>query len=505
MEKRLILTIAMCILVLMLWSAMLPKKAPLQSGEQLKLSQQQLSTLPEETKEQEPPVTLPSGPLTYFSLNKQEIVFVEPYGAIKAITFHDYQAHKFTLETGFVLSDKSLVFKQIKTSAQEVIFMHKDDKKEIIKQFLFHKDSYAIDLAIKVHNLSDSQIEINYPLILGVLNSKNDPDQGRYSDMVVTTGEKTLHFNGRKDMIIEHPKFVALRDRYFCNIVEPVSGNYSLRIKKINQLVSEMSLQPNNLAVDPGKTIEQKFRIYLGPQDLHTIQNVNLAWAGVINYGTFDIISQLLLKFLDLLYGIVRNWGWAIIILSIAIYLILFPLTLKQMRSMKEMQMLQPRIEELKKLYKDNPQKLQKETMELYREHKVNPLGGCLPLLLQMPIFFALYQALIRSVALKGAKFLWIKDLSQPDRLFIMPFTIPVLGNQFNILPILMTGIMFFQQKGSMASTSSEQAEQQKIMLIIFPLMFGLIFYHMPAGLVLYWFVNSVLTVSYQFRMSRTK
>lgn len=501
MEKRLILTIAMCISVLMLWSAMLPKKAPLQSGEQLKISQQQ-SALPKEAKEQEP---LVEGPLSYFNQNKQEIVFIEPYAAIKAITFNNYQSHKFLLNTAFSLSDKSLVFKQIQSSSQEIIFAHKDDKKEITKQFLFHKDSYTIDLAIKVKNLSDSQIEINYPLSLGVLNSKDDPDQGRYSDMVVTTNEKTLHFNGRKDMIIEQPKFAALRDRYFCNIVEPVSGNYSVRIKKINQLSAEMSLQPNNLVVDSGKTVEQKFHIYLGPQELRSIQSINLAWAGVINYGTFDIISQLLLKFLDLLYGIVRNWGWAIIILSIAIYLALFPLTVKQMRSMKEMQMLQPRIEELKKLYKDNPQKLQKETMELYREHKVNPLGGCLPLLLQMPIFFALYQALIRSVALKGAKFLWIKDLSQPDRLFIMPFTIPVLGNQFNILPILMTGIMFFQQKGSMASATSEQAEQQKIMLIIFPLMFGLIFYHMPAGLVLYWFVNSLLTATYQFRMSRTK
>lgn len=505
MEKRLILTIAMCILVLMLWSAMLPKKTPLQTGGQLNISQQQPSTLPAAAKEQEPAAALLEGTLYNFSQNKQEVAFLEPYAAIQAVTFFDYQAHKFLLATGFVLSDKSLIFKKIKTSAQEVTFMHKDDKKEITKQFIFHNDNYAIDLAIKVQNLSDSQIEVNYPLSIGVLNSKDDPDQGRYSDMAVTTEEKTSHFNGRKDIVIEHAKFVALRDRYFCNIVEPVSGNYSVRIKKINQLASEMSLQPNNLAVDPGKTIELKFRIYLGPQDLHTIQNVNLAWAGVVNYGTFDIISQLLLKFLDILYGIVRNWGWAIIILSIAIYLMLFPLTLKQMRSMKEMQMLQPRIEELKKLYKDNPQKLQKETMELYREHKVNPLGGCLPLLLQMPIFFALYQALIRSVALKGAKFLWIKDLSQPDRLFIMPFTVPVLGNQFNILPILMTVIMFFQQKGSMTNTSSEQAEQQKIMLIIFPLMFGLIFYNMPAGLVLYWFVNSVLTVTYQFRMSRVK
>ena len=152
------------------------------------------------------------------------------------------------------------------------------------------------------------------------------------------------------------------------------------------------------------------------------------------------------------------------------------------MRSMKEMQALQPKIEALRVTYKDNPQKLNKEIMELYREHKVNPLGGCLPLLLQMPIFFALYQVLMRSVALRGANFMWIKDLSEPDRLFMLPFSLPILGNELNILPILMTIGMFVQQKFTMAKASGEAAQQQKIMLIIMPLMFGVIFYRMPQG-----------------------
>ena len=155
--------------------------------------------------------------------------------------------------------------------------------------------------------------------------------------------------------------------------------------------------------------------------------------------------------------------------------------------------------------YKDNPQKLNKEIMELYREHKVNPLGGCLPLLLQMPIFFALYQVLMRSVALRGANFLWIKDLSEPDRLFFLPFSLPILGNEFNILPILMTIGMFVQQKFTMTKATGEAAQQQKIMLIIMPLMFGVIFYRMPAGLVLYWFINSTLMLLTQIKASKAK
>jgi YidC/Oxa1 family membrane protein insertase len=222
-------------------------------------------------------------------------------------------------------------------------------------------------------------------------------------------------------------------------------------------------------------------------------------------YGTFDFIAHLLIQLLDWLYRLVHNWGLVIILLSIMIYFLLYPLVLKQMRSMKEMQALQPRIAELRQAHKDNPQKLNKEMMELYRQHKVNPFGGCLPLILQIPIFFALYQVLMRSVVLKGARFLWIKDLSEPDRLFLLPTSLPLVGKEINILPILMAIAMFVQQKTSMVATTSEAAEQQKIMLILFPLLFGFIFYRMPAGLVLYWFINSALMLTYQLRIRRIK
>ena len=243
----------------------------------------------------------------------------------------------------------------------------------------------------------------------------------------------------------------------------------------------------------------------MGPQELNVISNAKPEWSGIIYFGTFDFIAQLLLQLLGFFYGLVHNWGLAIIILSIAVYFLLFPLSIKQMRSMKEMQLLQPKIEALRKELKDNPQRLNKEIMELYKEHKVNPLGGCLPLLLQMPIFFALYQALIRSVALRGAHFLWITDLSSPDKAFVLKNSIPFLGNQVNILPILMAIGMFVQQKFSMAKATGEAAQQQKMMSIVMPIMFGVIFYQMPSGLVLYWFVNSLLMLCYQFRINRQK
>jgi YidC/Oxa1 family membrane protein insertase len=173
------------------------------------------------------------------------------------------------------------------------------------------------------------------------------------------------------------------------------------------------------------------------------------------------------------------------------------------MRSMKQMQALQPKIEELRKVHKDNPQKLNKEMMDLYRIHKVNPLGGCLPLILQIPVFFALYQAMIRSIALKGAHFLWIRDLSQPDRLFAFTAIGPV--KEINLLPILMTAIMLVQQKLSMSAVSGAVNEQQKIMTIIMPVMFLFIFYNMPAGLVLYWLINSSIMLVNQFKINRAR
>ena len=255
-----------------------------------------------------------------------------------------------------------------------------------------------------------------------------------FRSMIVATKEKTIHITPKKNQTINDLKFLSLRDRYFCAIIEPETDNNSAYINKLSNQDFDLGLSGKEITLNPGQKISEKYRIYLGPQQLGLINTVNPNWSSVIYYGTFDFISQILLQLLEFLHKLVHSWGWAIVLLSLIVYFALYPLTLKQMRSMKEMQALQPHIEELRKLYKDNPQRLNKEIMELYREHKVNPLGGCLPLVLQMPIFFALYQALMRSIALKGSGFLWIKDLSEPDRLFLLPTSLPVLGDRKSVV-----------------------------------------------------------------------
>lgn len=503
MEKRLLIAIALSMLILLTWSAFLPKPQHV-ANKEVAVPNSKAGQL--DPIKQAEPIEIPEDSEFTFSIDKTELVFIEPLAAIKQVVFKQYQDAKFNLKYGLMLGSAELDFKKVSSSSNTVAFVHKDKEKTITKKFIFSGSPYYFQLEINVQSESEQYLTLDLPLTLGTLDLASKDLDARYQSFVVATKEGTKHSSPRKPLDIQEIKFLSLRDRYFCIIAEQDVEIASGFTNTINRQERAIVLQPRQINLAPGQQKTLLFHIYLGPQELRMISAVQPDWASVINYGFFDIISQTLLKALELLYSLVHNWGLAILILSCLVYLLVFPLTLKQMRSMKEMQALQPKIEELRKAYKDNPQKLNKEIMELYREHKINPLGGCLPLILQMPVFFALFQALMRSVVLKGAPFLWIKDLSEPDRLiYPLPFSIPLLGNEFNILPILMAIGMFVQQKISMGSGSSGTADQQKMMTIIFPLIFGFIFYHMPSGLVLYWFINSSLMLMYQWRIRKTK
>jgi len=500
MERRLILALTLSFLVLLVSSKLMTKPVT--------VPQPQISS-PQEAPTIEPLIKssqeLPLSSEFEYMSGKSKIIFIEPQAAIREIIFEDYQAYKFPLKYSLLVGNKAMAFTRQHVATNEVTYFYRDNDKNITKHFLFSKSNYDIALEIKIRNLSSSDLKIKLPLILGVLDYSPNKNRMIYQDVTIVEKDKVFYPNIRKENVFNYLKFIGLRDRYFCAIVEPLEENYSGFINKISQHASEVGIVSPELDVASGAELQQKFHIYLGPQELKLIKAINPDWQAIIHYGKLDLIAQLLLKLLDFFFYLVHNWGLAIIILSLAIYIVLYPLTLKQMKSMKEMQLVQPQIEELRKLYKNNTQRLNKEIMELYRKHKVNPFGGCLPLILQIPIFFALYQVLSRSIALKGADFLWIKDLSEPDHLFRFPMELPFLGQYFNLLPILMAIGMFIQQKTSMAKMSGTAVEQQKLMMIVFPIMFGILFYNMPAGLVLYWFINSSLSLWYQLVVTRAK
>jgi YidC/Oxa1 family membrane protein insertase len=239
-------------------------------------------------------------------------------------------------------------------------------------------------------------------------------------------------------------------------------------------------------------SVPGRFLVYLGPIEYNRLRRFRLGFENVVSLGWLKPIALGILYLLRLFYQLVRNWGLAIVLFSIIMKGIFYPLTRTQTRQMRQLQLLQPKIEELKKKYKDDPQQLNQETMRLYQLYKVNPLSGCLPLFVQMPVFFALYAVLRNFIELRGAGFiLWLKDLSQPDTLFgHIPSGIPLIGGfAIGLLPILM-GASFIVQ--NLLTTTDKR---NWAMTIIFPIFITAIFLNLSSGLQLYWFIYNILSI----------
>ncbi|MGM0441854.1 MAG: membrane protein insertase YidC [Elusimicrobiota bacterium] len=241
---------------------------------------------------------------------------------------------------------------------------------------------------------------------------------------------------------------------------------------------------------------------YIGLKNYTVLKSFDEELDKTLSFGIFGFLSRLFLGVLTTFYGWVGNYGIAIIMLTFLLQIFIFPLTIKSFKSMSEMKKLQPKMKKIRDKFEDDPQRMNEEIMHLYKKHKVNPLGGCFPLILQMPIFISLFTMLRAAAELRFASFLWIKDLAQPDVLFkAVPLLneIPVIGSA-GPLPLFMGGAMFLQQKVTGGSTGP-----QKNLTYIMPVVFTFLFMRFPAGLVLYWLTNSLLTFIVQYTVSKKK
>ena len=241
-----------------------------------------------------------------------------------------------------------------------------------------------------------------------------------------------------------------------------------------------------------------RYTLFVGPKELDVLKSVGKGLERTIDFGYFGFVSIPFLYVLHFFNGFTGSYGIDIILLTVLIKLLMAPLTHKSFVSMKQMQKLQPQMERLKEKYKDDKEKLNKEIMELYRRNGVNPLGGCLPMALQFPVFIGLYNALSTPIELRHARFLWIKDLSRPDWQSL-PFTLGNWHLGIPILTILMGASMFLQQ---WMTPSAGDPNQRKMMLMM-PLIFTFMFVSFPAGLTVYWLVNNVLTIGQQYWINR--
>ena len=522
MEKKLLLAVTLSIIVMLLYPLFIAKvNPPPAQGDFISQQVENKEVVAAHITEESPKDILATLPVDAESkrvnTSRYEINLSNIGGSVQGIRIKDgkrldidlvqdaiYESGILAIEGKGALADLSsqpFVLKEDTNS-----FYVEKNSLAIDKKISFLKDRYALKASINITNNSSSTQSLSFEITTASNIADKEKWETRYigADVLYRDGrvKRVASYNSKKynQLYQSDIEWLALRNKYYSIIAKPEFIPQGIFTKKIGAspvvgfIVDEK--------IFPGETKIYDFLFYIGPTELNELQKAGPSFGKALYFGKLTSISLVLLSVLNFFYGLSHNYGVAILLLTCCVSLLLFPLSFKSLKSMRKLQELQPQIEKIRLQHKDNPQKLNKEIMEMYRRYKVNPMGGCLPLFLQMPIFIALYQTLMRSVELKGAAFLWIKDLSMPDAAFQLPFKLPFLGSAINLLPILMIGAMIIQQKLSQAKTGA-QTEQQKMMANIMPIMFGFIFYSLPAGLVLYWLTNTLLTSSLQYAILR--
>ncbi|NPB09618.1 MAG: membrane protein insertase YidC [Thermodesulfobacteria bacterium] len=368
----------------------------------------------------------------------------------------------------------------------------------IEKDFDFTDGLYLMGLKVRVKNPGESQItdRLLFRLVSEPV-AKLDRryifrgpaycHEGNYEEVKLKKPGSFAEYTGELD-------WVGYGDPYFLVAMIPPKGEaWRATFRRLNEKAEEVILWSPEFVLAPGETQELELKLYFGPKDLEILKSTGYNLAKAVNFGFFDPIAKPLLYCLRFFYKYVHNYGVAIILLTALIRIIFWPLNHLSYKSMQKMRELQPIIMKLKEKYGDDKAKLNEELMRLYKTYKVNPFMGCLPMIIQIPVFFALYKVLLMAIELRHAPFFgWIKDLSAPDRLPI-GIHIPYLDG-IPVLTILMGISMYIQQK---LSPTSLDPTQEKMMLLM-PVVFTILFINFPSGLVLYWLTNNVLSIIQQ-------
>lgn len=380
-------------------------------------------------------------------------------------------------------------------------------KVDIEKIYFWRANSYVSDLEVRLKNISDESIDDRLGLSFYFMPYQKDEPSYNISQ-IAYYGNRSFNTLDMKDLKKEMKTvsapvdWIGYQNNYFLQALIPATDErYQIISRIVDDKDSVVQLvylsEPFNLK--PKEEKVWKFKFYAGPKEMSELKKSGHKLVASIDYGWVGFIAKPLLYLLKWLYSFTHNYGVAIIILTIIVKIICWPLTNKSYQSMKKMKQIQPLINQIREKYKDDREKLNQELMNLYRTYKVNPMGGCLPILLQIPIFFALYRMLYSAVELRHQPFcLWITDLTAPDRLNI-GFSIPYLGG-LPVLTLLMGATMFIQQK---MTPSPGDPRQEKIMLLM-PVVFTVLFINFPSGLVLYWFVNNILSIAQQYWIERS-
>lgn len=400
------------------------------------------------------------------------------------------------------------IFKLAERSSTNDFFKFQYEKSgeyRVTKSFYLDPSRPVIRMGVKIENLSTRTQ--NFPLVFHYGLDINSADQmAAHANEAVLLTHKVEYANHKKLMkkgfsVSDKILWAGAVKKYFAVLLKPDWNAVGFEANADDEKIKG-ALKMEPFTIRGGESISREVLVYAGPQIHKNLKEFDAGFESILSKGFFGLFKLWLLLALNFLNGITHNYGIAIILLTILIKILFWPLTQTSFKSMKKMQVIQPKIKSLQERHKENPEKLNKAMIDLFKRNKVNPMMGCLPMLVQMPILFAMFRLLPEAIELNGAPFFgWINDLSQPDRLFMLPFTVPFLGwDSVNLLPILMVASQWFYQKTMPQPSASP--EQAKIMSLM-PLLFGFICYNMASGLVLYWFIQNILSVVQQYFTNR--
>jgi YidC/Oxa1 family membrane protein insertase len=395
----------------------------------------------------------------------------------------------------------------IRDAAQEISFSWKSDEGVVVeKTYRFLPDSYLIGLDVTIKNGSDRSIQDKLFIALKG-STPGDTRMYGFEGPSALINEKLEEIKikdiAEKNTYTGKVTWVAMQDRYFLMSVIPdqVEDAGMRLFLRGDDLLEAQYLGPDG-DIRPGTQHTYQYSLFFGPKSMEVLKSAGHDLGKALNFGMFTVLAKPCVWLMNRLYSVIPNYGIAIIILTILIKGVLWPLGSKSYKSMSEMKKIQPLMKEIREKYKNDKKKMNEEVMSLYRTYKINPLGGCLPMVVQLPVFFALYRMLYQAIELRHAPFfLWIDDLSAPDRLFHFGFSIPFMEPPYGVpvLTIIMGATMLLQQKMSPPMGDPTQAK----MMMFMPLIFTVIFINFSAGLVLYWLVNNILSISQQYYIQK--
>jgi YidC/Oxa1 family membrane protein insertase len=411
-----------------------------------------------------------------------------------------YATLRTTGSEGFALSGDT----PYETSAPEVVEVATNDEvtlsfkhvaangMQYVKTFVINGDKYTINAGLELRNASPSTLRgtINLAMV-------QHWDDSSETDSYSFTGPASLIKGKIEEVKIDNLKegsvaysqdigWTSFQNKYFLSVVVPGDKTVQrVQIQRSGDAIENLVESPE-ITLQAGEQRQLDYLVFIGPKDPEQLKAAGHQLDQVVHFGFFDILAQPLFMVLTFFYSFFKNYGVSIILLTVLIKLLFWPLTHKSYASMKSMQKLQPEMQKLRDKFKNDKERLNKEMMALYKTHSVNPLGGCLPMLVQIPVFFALYQVLLSSIALRHAPFVfWLTDLSAKD--------------PYYITPLIMGASMFVQQKMTPTTVDPMQAK----IFMMMPVIFTFMFLNFPSGLVIYWLVNNLLTILQQYFIHR--